>query len=133
MISYRLFLNTADELPIWVSFDPTERTAYFDTTNRSLDGQTFDFNLEGADNFTASVKIPFKVSLWSSKPVQKKELQPQFDKKVVKARVKSPLDFELDYDTFEDTENLTVSVTDVKRNNASLGKYLPKWLRFDDK
>ena len=133
VISYKLFLNTADELPFWVSFDPVEKTAYFDTTNKTLDGQTFDFNLQGSDNFTASVKIPFKVTLWSTKPVQKKELQPQFDKKVVKARVNKQMDFELDYDTFQDTENLTVLVSSVKRNNVTLGKYLPKWLRFDDK
>jgi hypothetical protein len=42
------------------------------------------------------------------------------------------MDFELDYDTFTDTENLTYSVTNVKRNTVSLSKYLPKWLRFDE-
>ena len=71
-IFYKLFLNESDELPLWVSFDPVERTAYFDTTNKTIDGKTFQFNLRGADNFTASTKIPFKVTLWSSVPVLKK-------------------------------------------------------------
>jgi hypothetical protein len=38
VVSYKLFLNTADELPFWVSFDPVEKTGYFDTTNKTLDG-----------------------------------------------------------------------------------------------
>ena len=41
------------------------------------------------------------------------------------------MDFELDKDTFQDTEALTVLVSNVTRNNVTLGKYLPKWLRFD--
>ena len=75
VIFYKLFLNTSDELPLWASFDPVERTAYFDTTDKTIDGKTFDFNLRGADNFTASTKIPFKVTLWSSIPVLKKKVQ----------------------------------------------------------
>ena len=109
MISYKLFLwenSQLSDLPFWVNFDPNEKIAYFDATNITLDGKSYVFALQGMDNFTESAKTNFNVEFWSSKPVLNKRLQPQYDATAKNARVGSSFQFELESDTFTDTEKL---------------------------